>query len=224
MTKQQFKEAEKVMLQNTEENVHDEGHVYRVLYAALRIAEAEPAADLDVVVLSALLHDIGRAKAKESGEDHAQAGAKMAYAAIIGLGWSKTTASRVRSCILTHSYKGDEKPQTLEAKILYDADKLDLTGAVGTARALVFGARINEPLYALDKKGMPKKATGKGKKSLMREYERKLKHMPSIFFTKKGRQMAKKRQKAMDAYFAAMKNEVNKNYKKGTRLLDDMLV
>lgn len=120
MTKEQFAAAEEVMLQGMQQSVHDTGHIYRVLWGALRIAQTEPMADLDVVILSALLHDIGRLnEEKTPSKGHAAVGANMAGPILQRLGWDKATTAHVQACIRTHSYKQGITPQTLEAKILF---------------------------------------------------------------------------------------------------------
>lgn len=224
MTKAQFKAAEAVMLRSMQNSVHDTGHVYRVLYAALRIAKTEPRADSEVVILAALLHDIGRAaEAKHPGLGHAELGARMAWDALNKLGYGEKTVRQVCGAIRTHSYKNGQKPQSLEAKILFDADKLDLAGAVGCARALLFGAEIDEPFYLVGKDGLPTPGTPKEGPSLYREYNRKLKQLYKKFYTKKAKSMAAKRQKTMDAWFAAFQKEIGGGYAKGLALLDGVL-
>lgn len=224
MKRTRFRQAEEYMQQCMQHSVHDTGHVYRVVYTALRLLKNQPAANAEVVVLAALLHDIGRKEAAgKKGVSHAAAGAAMAYDFMMEGGWPKITAEHVRDCISTHSHKAGLTPATLEAKLLYDADKLDLTGAVGTARALLFGAEISEPLYRVGRGGLPTKGKKSEPPSLLREYRRKLRHMESLFYTKQAKKIARKRQKAMDAWFTALRDEVTGTYEKGTVLLDGFL-
>ena len=65
-------------------------------------------------------------------------------------GFSEAFADAVRSCILTHRFRVARPPQSIEAKILFDADKLDVTGALGIARTLLYKGTVTEPLYLLD--------------------------------------------------------------------------
>lgn len=221
MTKKQFKKAEEYMLENTEEMVHDQGHVYRVLYNAMRICNTEPAADKTVVMLSALLHDIGRRQ--DTGTDkmgHAERGSMMAYDFLRGENWPEQMADHVRACILTHSRGGGKTPASLEAKILFDADKLDLCGAMGVARMLQFGVRLDEPLYQTDQTGAPLFEKNKEKPSAYGEYLRKLRKMEKGMFTAEGRRLAAKRQPAIDGYFKALKGEVKSAYAKGGAALE----
>jgi uncharacterized protein len=224
MTQNQFIVTEAFMKQNMQQSVHDEGHIHRVLYAALRIAKTLSAANIDVVILSALLHDVGRETERLNPKvHHAAAGAQMAFDFLQRQGWPQTTAAHVRDCILTHSHRAGGKPQTLEAQILFDADKLDLSGAIGCARSLLFGAEIGEPWYRLDKNGLSLPSEKSEEPSLFREYNKKLSKLEDKFHTGKAKKVAKKRQKTMDAYFKAMMNEVNSLYEDGVKALQETL-
>lgn len=223
MTKEQFAAAKAAMQTYMPQDVHDTGHVMRVLYAAVRIAKTLPGANMDVVILAALLHDIGRGAEDDAQKTgHAELGAHMAYGWLQKQGYSEETAAHVQACIRTHSYKGGQRPQSLEAEIVFDADKLDLSGAVGCGRALLFGAQIGEPWYRTGPDGQPCPGE-KGRHSLLREYHRKLKDLHNVFFTQKARQMAKKRQETMDAWFQALEKEIYTGYNKGEKILEEVL-
>lgn len=225
MKRSDYKNAESFMLchmpTTLQDPVHDAQHVYRVVYAAVQIAKTQPAANPDVVVLAALLHDIGRKTAATPGESHAQLGAKMAYTFLRAQKWGRKTAAHVRDCIETHSYAGGNAPATTEAKILYDADKLDLAGALGVRRASLYGAGVGEPLYRLNAAGLPTRGGPKEGHSLFEEYHTKLNHMPRLFFTAEGKRLAKQRQKTMDVYFKALAKEVAALYKTGKKELHE---
>lgn len=82
-----------------------------------------------------LLHDIGRKEQFENPElCHAIAGSE-----------------KVKHCIKTHRYRKNNLPESLEAKILFDADKLDVTGAMGIARTLIYKGIVSEPIYCRGK-------------------------------------------------------------------------
>lgn len=224
MKRQEFERARSYMQSCMQQSVHDTNHVDRVVHNALRIAATLPKADITIVLMSALLHDIGRAQAAaKKGLGHAEAGADMARAFLLKSRWSPKQAEHVHDCILTHSYKAGRTPKSIEAKIVFDADKLDLTGAIGTARALLFGAEIGEPLYVLGKNGLPTPGKPQEGPSLLREYNRKLKILSQKFYTPEGKRLAAKRQIAMDRYFKALRKELDKNYKKGSALLQKHL-
>lgn len=134
MTKDMYALLEKYMISCMEDSAHDKEHIYRVLYNALRIAKTENDVDYDVLIVACLLHDIGR---KEQFEDsklcHAIVGGEKAYAFLIEHGYGSQYAEQVKQCIQTHRYRKSNPPQSLEAKILFDADKLDVAGTIGIA-------------------------------------------------------------------------------------------
>ena len=150
MTKEIYNAIERYMLGIMDDSAHDCQHVYRVLYNALEIAKAEPAVDYDILISACLLHDIGRPdQVADPSLCHAEVGSEKAYRFLLGLGMTEAFASQVRHCILTHRFRKNLLPQTIEARILFDADKLDVTGAIGIARTLLFKGTVTEPLYRL---------------------------------------------------------------------------
>lgn len=130
--------------------VHDIYHTARVLFNALKIAE-DYHVNYDILIAACLLHDIGRSeKYREEDTPHEVSGTRISIEYLIGLGWDPGTARIVGECIRTHSFQRENIPQTLEAKILHDADKIELTGSIGIARSLMFQREIEEPLYVTD--------------------------------------------------------------------------
>ena len=138
MKKSDFDKIEKYMLAYCGESVHDQQHIYRVLFHALEINRQE-GGDRDVVIAACLLHDIAREDQRMNGTiDHAQLGAERALAWLHENGFDTDFAKRVADCIRCHRYRGDNVPRTTEAKILYDADKIDAAGLIGIARTLEY--------------------------------------------------------------------------------------
>jgi len=196
-------------------------HTYRVLNYALQILETEKEANAEVVILSVLLHDIGRMKKtsedSEGESSHAQKGSKKSNELLAEKGYSEEVANQVSECIISHSRSDKNEPQTLEAKILFDADKLDMTGAVGVARAIISG-RAGKPLYLIDEDGFPLKGKKKETPSLFRDYKQELEKITGIFYTEKAQKIAIKHQKTMDCYFEQLLREVDKNHETGMKL------
>ena len=175
MDRAEFQAIEGYMLQQMADMAHDAQHVYRVFYTALDITGRETEADRDIVAAAALLHDVGRAaQARDPALCHAQVGSEMAYRFLTReLGWDEGRAGHVRACVLTHRFRSDRPPESLEAKIVFDADKLDVTGAIGVARTLMYGGQVGQGLYRLDQDG--KVLTGaETAPSFFREYNFKL--------------------------------------------------
>jgi len=128
--------------------VHGFEHVRRVLRLAERLGEAL-GADLEILRAAALLHDAADAHPGE-GEgrvSHEQASAEFAGKVLRSEGWEETRIAAVQHCIRAHRFRGGEAPESLEAKILFDADKLDVIGAFGTARTVGYAVQAGQPLY-----------------------------------------------------------------------------
>lgn len=130
------------------DRAHDLEHALRVRewgkLLAEEEAEAEAAVDVTVIELAALLHDIGRSGAVE--KTHAESSAGLAVNILHKAGYSEDIVLKVRDAILAHSREAGHEPNTLEAKILYDADKLDFVGAIGLGRLFAFGGIEGWPL------------------------------------------------------------------------------
>jgi putative nucleotidyltransferase with HDIG domain len=125
--------------------VHDFDHVLRVLALAERIGRAE-GADLEIVRTAALLHDAGREGAEAQGLDHAAFAAARAREILTGQPREKVEA--VAHAVAAHRFRAEPEPVTLEAQVLFDADKLDAIGAVGVARAFAYGGARGQRLWA----------------------------------------------------------------------------
>ena len=208
------------MLSCMDDSAHDAQHVYRVLYNALEIAKAEPEVDYDILIAACLLHDIGRKdQVANPSLCHAEVGSEKAYRFLLELGLPEDFASHVRHCILTHRFRKNLLPQTIEAKILFDADKLDVTGAVGIARTLLYRGTVLEPLYRLLPDGTISDGTHDIGHSFFREYKFKLEKLHDRFLTEKGAELAKERQAIAKAYYESLYLEVSEGYTAGRTAL-----
>lgn len=224
MNQAQYCELEDYMLRCMEDSAHDREHVYRVLYTALLIAEEEETVDRDVLICACLLHDTGR---KEQFEDpgvcHAKVGGEKAYRFLLDNGYAEPFAQQVRNCIITHRFRADNQPETLEAKILFDADKLDAVGAMGIARTLLYNGREGEPLYSLLPDGQISEGTGDAEPSFFHEYKYKLEKLYDRFYTPKGAELAAQRRQAAVDFYHAMLHEVGDSRTVGRAVLDALL-
>ena len=188
------------------DSAHDTQHVYRVLYYAMDIAAHEPGADLEILRAACLLHDIGRAEQNADPKiDHAARGAEKARAWLDENGYSADFALAVSDCVRTHRFRSDNPPQSVEAKILFDADKLDACGAMGVARTLLYKARAEHPLYTLDEHG----GVSHGKPSFLHEYKFKLEKLYDRFYTRRGEALAQGRRKAARDFYEALLREAS---------------
>lgn len=216
MTKETYVLLENYMISCMEDSAHDKEHIYRVLYYAMMIAATEENVDYDVLITACLLHDIGR---KEQFENpalcHAKAGAKKAYQFLTDHEFDHDFAGKVAHCILCHRYRNDNIPQSIEAKIVFDADKLDVTGAIGIARTLLYKGQISEPLYTLDENGIISDGTKDETPSFFREYKYKLEKLYDKFYTRRGVELAKQHQKAAITFYDNLLSEVSAVYAQG---------
>lgn len=195
------------MLSHMEDSAHDGQHVYRVLRTALEIAKAHPEADLDILIAACLLHDIGRgAQLKDPSVCHAEAGADMALEHLRALGWDESRARRVADAVRSHRFRGNNRPQTIEAMILYDADKLDVAGALGVARTLLYQGELGEPLYRVDEDGAPLDGS-EDAPGFLNEYVFKLSKLYGGFLTREGEEMAKPRARAAREFYESILRE-----------------
>jgi uncharacterized protein len=193
------------------ESAHDFDHVLRVLALAEHIARSE-GADLAVVRSAVLLHDIARNAERATGEDHAAAAARQARTLLGQRGASDEFIEAVVSAIASHRFRGGGAPATLEARILYDADKLDAIGAIGIARAYAVGGQTGQRLWsdvAADERIDPANPTAHvPDHTPVREYVVKLARVKKTLFTKEARRIARGRHRFMAAYFDRLAREV----------------
>ena len=224
MTHQTYTRIEAYMRTCMSDSAHDVEHIYRVLYNALQIAEGEENVDRDVLIAACLLHDIGR---QEQFADptlcHARVGAEKAGRFLRGLGCPEEFAERVCDCIRTHRFRKNDPPVSVEAKILFDADKLDVTGALGIARTLQYKGEVEEPLYRALPDGSISDGTEDTGPSFFREYHFKLERLYDRFLTARGAELARERRKIAAVYYEALWREVTEGRAVGRKLLEESI-
>lgn len=224
MTKATYNLLEKYMISCMEDSAHDKEHIKRVLYNALRIAKTESDVDYDVLIAACLLHDIGRKEQFENPQlCHAIVGSEKAYSFLVKHGFDNQYAEQVKQCIRAHRYRKSNEPKSLEARILFDADKLDVTGTIGIARTLIYKGIVSEPLYTLLPDGTVSNGENDITPSFFQEYKYKLEKLYSSFFTVEGKRLAKERQKSAVTFFNNMYEEVKSSYQEGVDELGYLL-
>ena len=211
---------ENYMLSCMEDSAHDKHHILRVLYTAMEIAETEKDVDYDVLICSCLLHDIGRPEQFQNPSlSHAVVGGDKAYSFLTGHGFPESFSEKVRECIQAHSYRKNSPPQSVEAKILFDADKIDVSGAIGIARTLIYTGQVGRPLYSFLSDGSVSSGKGDETPSFFHEYKFKLENLYSRFYTKRGTESAKERQAAAIQFYENIFREVSQPYTAGAAAL-----
>ena len=147
----------------------------------------------------------------------------MAYDFLIENGFTEKFAQRVKSCIITHRFRENNQPQSIEAKILFDADKLDAAGAMGIARTLLYQGYVSTPLYTVLGDGTVSDGTKDEAPSFFQEYKFKLEKMYDCFYTKKGKMLALERRQAAVSFYESLLKEVRESNSRGRAALDALL-
>lgn len=195
--------------------VHDFAHIERVYHMATRLALAE-GADLEIVQTAALLHDAeGSAPGSDNSSgraNHHLSSAEFARVILEKEGWPQDRLDAVLHCIRAHRFRaGREEPQTIEAKVLFDADKLDVLGAVGVARTIAYAVLDGQPVYA----PVSEQFVRTGEKqpgephSSYHEFIFKLRNVKDRLYTSSAREVADSRHAYLDDYYKRLIAEMN---------------
>ncbi len=181
---------------------HDWWHVYRVWQIAKEIGKTEKA-DMFVVELAALLHDIADYKLHGGDEE---IGPKTAEKWLKKLSVEKKSSDQVVDIIRNINFKGAKVKhdiKALEGKIVFDADKLDAMGAIGIARTFAFGGHMDREIYNPNVKPYLHKSFEEyknGKSHTINHFYEKLLLLKNIMHTKTAKKIAKRRHKYMEEY------------------------
>ncbi len=186
---------------NTPYNTHHLDHLSRVNTLCQKIGQAEKA-DLVILEAAALLHDIARANETESTTCHAIASVQIAADILAKLAWPPNTVDAIAYAIRMHRYSAGITPETIEAKILQDADRLDALGAIGLARVLGHGLVRGEPLYLLDSEN-----SINGPCTIAHFHEKILK-LKDGMHTATAKQIAEERHNIIVQYLSRLENEI----------------
>ena len=128
----------------TDDGAHDIGHIGRVFANATRI-QAEEGGDAELLAAAVLLHDC--VSVEKNSPQASQLAADKASGILAEMGWDKQRIEACAHAIAAHSFSAGIPPETLEAKILQDADRLDAIGMIGVARLFYIGGRMGSLLY-----------------------------------------------------------------------------
>lgn len=169
---------------------HGLDHVLRVVYLCEVIGKSE-GADMRVLLPAAYFHDIARPVEEERGIPHEEAGAQMAEAYLRSIGYEEECIPGITHAIRTHRYSSGKEPETLEARVLSDADKLDAIGAVGIARTFIrAGEHHGEIRDAID------------------HMHTKLLNLNSLMYTKTAKTLAEDRHRFLCMFAETLADEI----------------
>lgn len=184
--------------------VHGFDHIERVYHLCEKLGAAE-GANLEIVRAAALLHDSqGSAPDGSERPNHHLLSAEFASQVLKDEGWDDSRIQAVQHCIRAHRFRRNgEEPSTIEARVLFDADKLDVIGAIGAARTLGYALKAGTPFFSEPSPRFMQ--TGEEEPdelhSAYHEYLFKLRKISSLLYTETGRQLAVKRQRFLNQYF-----------------------
>lgn len=208
MTKLKLEKLKEYVKKEIENDAaHDFEHIIRVLKNATMIARKEKS-DMVLITAAVLLHDIvsypkSDPRSKNSSLESAEESKKI----LKKYDFTKDEIKIISDAIRDHSFSRGIIPQTLEGKILQDADRLDALGSIGIARTFAVGGAENRPFYNKDDP-FCKKRSPDDKNWTLDHFYKKLLLLEKIMNTKTGRIMARKRIKIMKNFLDELEKEI----------------
>jgi uncharacterized protein len=208
--------AQDTMLrEGAEDAAHDSDHLERVMALADTI-QLHEGGDLPTIWAAVALHDIGQARERKHGGDHALIGAEMAADLLAGTQFPQASIPAVQQAIREHRMTGAMKPRTLEGRILYDADKIDCLGALGIGRLYCVTGHYNQKVFSPVPEGIVDPVDPLVVRQLRRrpdyspsiEFQLLFGNMPERMTTETGRKLAQERYDYMAEFFARLQKEV----------------
>src|SRR6266852_2686504 len=201
--------------EGSEDAAHDFDHLARVMALADTI-QAREGGDLPTIWAAVALHDIGQARELRQGGDHALIGAQLAAELLLDTQFPQASIPAVRQAIREHRMTGGVIPQTLEGRILYDADKIDCLGAIGIGRLYCITGRYNQKVYSPVPAGITEPIDPVMIRSLRRrpdyspsiEFQLLFTNLPERMTTNTGRELARERFAYMQEFFTRLRQEI----------------
>ncbi|NTJ41979.1 HD domain-containing protein [Agrobacterium larrymoorei] len=186
---------------------HDLAHIHRVFRNAMRIHAVE-GGNSDVLAASVLLHDcVVVEKNSPLRSQASRLAAEKASGILDDIGWSAADVKAVAHAILTHSFSANIAPETLEAKILQDADRLDAIGMIGAARCFYIAGRLGSALYDPEDP-LAKNRPLDDRRFAIDHFENKLFKLADGFHTETGRQIARQRHERLQQVLDLFLDEI----------------
>ena len=192
----------------SDDAAHDIHHFKRVWNVCRDIAATEDGADMDVLLAGAYFHDVVnppkdsplRSKASRLAGD-------KAVEILTEMGFPHEKLEAVRHAIAAHSFSANIPAETLEAKILQDADRMEALGAIGQARCFYVSGRLNRPLFDPQDPLAEHREADDGTWGDDHFFCKLLK-IPGKMQTERGRQIAARRAQVLEDYLTELKAEV----------------
>ena len=121
-------------------------------------------------------------------------------------------AEHVNKCISSHRFRGNNTPETLEAKILFDSDKLDVIGCLGIARALMYKGTVGGKLYEIKNGEICFGENKNDEETFFKEYNIKLKNLYNKFYTKEAEEIAKVQKEYAQLFYDKLVEQIEETY------------
>ena len=172
-----------------ESGAHGFDHTLRVVRLCETLGARE-GADMAVLIPAAIFHDIARPLEEKTGVPHEEEGARMAAVYLEAIGYPADRIAGIVHAIRAHRYSTGIDPETLEARVLSDADNLDAMGAVGIARTF-----------------MQSGEQGNGIADAADHFHDKLLNLKDRMYTESARKLAEGRHALLVAFLAALEEE-----------------
>ncbi|HEY0184172.1 MAG TPA: HD domain-containing protein [Rhodopila sp.] len=187
---------------------HDRSHLLRVWRNAARIAEQEPDCDRTILTAAVLLHDCVAVEKNSPLRSQASRLAAAEARQILGrLGWNDGRIGQVTHAIEAHSFSAGIPPETTEARVLQDADRLDAIGAIGIARCFYVAGRMGSALYdPADPPAAHRELDDR--RFALDHFDTKLFRIAESFQTKRGRVLADARNRVMQDFVRTLVEEI----------------
>ncbi|MDD1761008.1 MAG: HD domain-containing protein [Methanothrix sp.] len=188
---------------------HDFSHILRVCRNA-RMIGLEEGADMQILLLAALLHDVGsdkKSNSKDQEQETKALGRQATEAFLESVGLDETMREKVLYAIDVHRFSRGILPVTLEAKILQDADRLDALGAVGIARVFLTGGALGREMYHPEDPFCRNREPDDGRWNLDHFYKKLLK-LEAGMHTSSARRLAAKRTIVLKRYLSDLEDEI----------------
>jgi uncharacterized protein len=190
---------------------HRVDHTLRVTKTAVEMAKREGAA-LNIVIPAALLHDtmpIG--KFDKDRAISSALSAKRSIELLKGWDYPANYLPSIEHAILAHSFSANVKPETIEAKVVQDADRLDALGAIGIARTMAAGFKQGNPLYHFDEP-FPRIRAANDHTNVVDHFYIKLFRLPDLLNTSAAKTEAVRRITCMEMFLQELAHEVGDEF------------
>lgn len=187
---------------------HDLNHFKRVAKIAFDIAENEKGVDKLVILAAAYFHDIISFPKNDPQRSRASYFASIKAAEILEeMGFPEDKISSVKHCILTHSFSANIDPETIEAKIIQDADRMEAIGAIGLARVFYISGQMGSQLFH-SSDPFAKSRELNDKEYAIDHFFKKLLGLKDTMQTLGGKRIAQKRTEVLKTYLDNLKEEL----------------